>query len=105
MLSLTTDWDIGRLDPSFLNDLIRRVDVPEAEAICVSDTGIVLSPITEALEQDFGKPVFSANMASMWHASRLADVKEPIPHLGEFISNRNSMKVYRSSNRSCLVNG
>ncbi len=81
-LGLTTDWDIGRLDSSSLNDLIRKVDVPEAEAIFLSDTGIVLSPIAEALEKDLGKPVFSANMASMWHALQLAGVKEYLPHVG-----------------------
>ncbi|MCF8093663.1 MAG: hypothetical protein K9K21_01990 [Desulfotignum sp.] len=81
-LGLTMDWDIGRLDPSGLNDLIRKTDSPEADAIFVSDTGIVLSPVAETLEKDLGKPVFSANMASMWHALRLAGVKEPLPGLG-----------------------
>jgi len=81
-LGLTTDWEIGRLDPSSLYDLIRRVDVPEADAIFLSDTGIVLSPIAEALERDLGKPVFSANMASMWHALQLAGVKEKMPNVG-----------------------
>ena len=81
-LGLTTDWDIGRFDPSSLNDLIRKVDVPEADAIFLSDTGIVLSLIAEALERDLGKPVFSANMASMWHALQLAGVKESLPNIG-----------------------
>lgn len=81
-LGLTLDWDIGRLDPSALNDLVRRADVAEAEAIFVSDTGIVLSPIAETLESDLAKPVFSANMASMWHALQMAGVKEPLPDSG-----------------------
>ena len=81
-LGLTLDWDIGRLDPYTLNDVVRRTDRIEAEAVFVSDTGIVLSPIAEALERDLGKPVFSANMASMWHALQLAGVKESLPHLG-----------------------
>lgn len=81
-LGLTLDWDIGRLDPFALNELVRRADDPRAEAIFVSDTGIVLSPIAPALEKDLGKPVFSANMASMWHTLRLAGVREPLPDLG-----------------------
>jgi maleate isomerase len=81
-LGLTMDWDIGRLDPATLNDLIHEVDTDEAEAVFVSDTGIVLSPIAEALEQDLGKPVFSSNMASMYHALQLAGVNENMPHVG-----------------------
>ncbi|MGD2098612.1 MAG: hypothetical protein PVG35_13590 [Desulfobacterales bacterium] len=81
-LGLTQDWDIGRLDPATLNDLVHKVDTDEAEAVFVSDTGIVLSPIAEVLEQDLGKPVFSANMASMWHALQLAGVKDNLPNVG-----------------------
>jgi maleate isomerase len=81
-LGLTLDWDIGRLDFASLGDMVRSVDTAEADAVFVSDTGIILSPIAEALERDLAKPVFSANMASMWHALQLAGVKEPLPHLG-----------------------
>ncbi|MBS1248626.1 MAG: Arylmalonate decarboxylase [Chloroflexi bacterium] len=81
-LNLTTDWEIGNLDYAALRDLVRRANTPEAEAIFISDTGIVLSPIAQQLEEDLGKPVFSANMASMWQTLRLAGVREPRPGLG-----------------------
>lgn len=81
-LGLTLDWDIGRLGPAELNDLVHRADTPDADVLFVSDTGIVLSPFVEALEADLGKPVFSANIASMWHALRLAGVRESQPGLG-----------------------
>ena len=81
-LGLTQDWDIGRLDPATLNDLVHKVNTDEAEAVFVSDTGIVLSPIVEALEQDLCKPVFSSNMASMWYALQLAGVREKMPNVG-----------------------
>mgnify|MGYP006308130827 CR=1 FL=1 len=81
-LGLQLDWDIGRLGPYELNDLVHRADVPEAEAVFVSDTGIVLSPIVPTLEKDLGKPVFSANTASMWHALQLAGIQDPHPEGG-----------------------
>jgi maleate isomerase len=81
-LGLTLDWDIGTLGPAELHDLVHRADASEAGALFVSDTGIVLSPIAQALEDDLGKPVFSANMASIWHALQLASVQEAQPGLG-----------------------
>jgi len=81
-LALTTDWDIGRLAPPELRKLVLEADTPEAEAIFVSDTGIVLSPIAQSLEDDLGKPVFSANMASVWQTLRLAGVREAQAGLG-----------------------
>ena len=64
-LGLTLDWHINRLRSMELNDLIRRADRPPAEAVFVSDTCIVLSPMVEALETDLGKLVVSANMVTM----------------------------------------
>lgn len=81
-LGLTLDWDIGRLGPAELRRLIRQADAPEADAIFVSDTGIVLSPIAQKVEEDLGKPVFSANMASMWQTLHLAGVHERQSGLG-----------------------
>ena len=81
-LGLTLDWHINTLRPMDLADLIRRADRPTAEVVFVSDTCIVLSPLAEALEADLGKPVVSANMVTMWHALRLAGVRDPQPGLG-----------------------
>jgi maleate isomerase len=74
-LGLTLDWEIGTLGRAELNDLVHRADTPEAEPLFVSDTGIMLSPITRTVEDDLGRPVFSANTASMWHLLRLAGVR------------------------------
>lgn len=82
-LDLTHDWDIGTLGPAELRELVVEADDPRADAVFVSDTGIVLSPIAEKLEEDLGKPVFSANMATIWQALRLSGVNEPQDGLGE----------------------
>lgn len=87
-LGLTSDWEISMLRPVELSDLIRRANTPNAEAVFLSDTCIVLSPIAEALEADLGKPVFSANMATMWHALRLAGIQEPQNGVGRLFQSR-----------------
>lgn len=81
-LGLVRDWEISTLTPMDMAALVRQADVPEAEAVFLSDTCLVLSPLAEALEADLGKPVFSANMATMWHALRLAGIGETTPGTG-----------------------
>ena len=36
----------------------------------------------DALEQDLGKPVVSSNLATMWHALRLAGLRPRLDGLG-----------------------
>jgi maleate isomerase len=36
----------------------------------------------EALEQNLGLPVLSANQVAFWHAHRLADLHAPVIHYG-----------------------
>ena len=81
-LGLIRDWEISTLTPLDLASLVREADSPEAEAVFLSDTCLVLSPLAEALEADLGKPVFSANMVTMWHALRLAGVRDSPPGFG-----------------------
>lgn len=87
-LNLTLDWDIGRLGPEELRNLVMNANVDDAEAVFISDTGIILSPIVQSLEDDLGKPVISANMVSMWHMLRMAGIREPQPGLGRLFQLR-----------------
>ena len=79
---LVRDWEISALTPMELASLVREADSPRAEAVFLSDTCLVLSPLAEALEADLSKPVFSANMVTMWHALRLAGVGDALPKQG-----------------------
>jgi maleate isomerase len=81
-LGLIRDWEISTLTPMQMSALVREADAPEAEAVFLSDTCLVLSPLADALEADLGKPVFSANMVTMWHALRLAGVADSPPGFG-----------------------
>lgn len=81
-LGLVKDWDINTLSPMALASLIHEADAADAEAIFLSDTCLVLSPIVEALEADLGKPILSANMVTMWHALRLAGIQDGLPGRG-----------------------
>ena len=66
--------------------LARMVDTPEAEAVFLTGTGMPTLPVLEALEQDLAKPVISSASAMMWHALRLAGVRQPIPGYGRLLT-------------------
>ncbi len=65
--------------------LARLVDRPNAEAVFLSGTGMPTLPVLELLEQDLGKPVLSSAAAMMWHALRLAGVRQPISGYGRLL--------------------
>jgi maleate cis-trans isomerase len=66
--------------------LARAVDTPKAEAVFLTGTGMPTLPVLEALEQDLAKPVISSASAMMWHALRLAGVRQPIPGYGRLLT-------------------
>jgi maleate isomerase len=66
--------------------LARMVDKAEAEAVFLSGTGLPTLPVLETLEQDLRKPVLSSASAMMWHALRLAGVRQLIPGYGRLLT-------------------
>lgn len=55
--------------------LALEADSPEADAVFISCTNFRSLEVLDALEQDLGKPVVSANQATMWDLLRLAGVR------------------------------
>ena len=66
--------------------LARQVDREDAEAVFLSGTGMPTLPVLELLEQDLGKPVISSASAMMWHALRLAGVRQPVLGYGRLLT-------------------
>jgi maleate cis-trans isomerase len=66
--------------------LARSIDVETAEAVFLTGTGMPTLPVLELLEQDLGKPVISSASAMMWHALRLAGVRQAIPGYGRLLT-------------------
>jgi len=84
-LGLRDDREIGALSPGTAYRLAREVDRPEAEGLFVSCTNFPALPAVAALEADTGKPVVTSNQATIWHALRLAGVREPRPGFGRLL--------------------
>jgi len=61
---------------------------PDADAIFISCTNFATVEILDALEQDLGIPVISANQVTMWEALNLARVKPRKPGCGVLFTDR-----------------
>ncbi len=75
-------WEIGNLDPEDAYRAAVEADHPDAEAVFIAETSFRTQEAIEILEADLGKPVFSANGASMWHVVCLTGVNPVRPGLG-----------------------
>jgi maleate cis-trans isomerase len=66
--------------------LARDADVPGADGILLSGTGLPTVGVLEALERELGKPAVSSNQALLWRALRLAGVREPVAGFGRLLA-------------------
>jgi len=64
-----------------------RANVPAtAEAVFISGNGFRAVGTIQALEEDLGRPVLTANQVSFWNASRYAGVQAPVVHYGRIFA-------------------
>lgn len=63
-------WTVGYATTA---RLIRRADHPDAEAVIVSCTNLPTYDLIAPLERELGKPIVTANQATMWAALRALD--------------------------------
>lgn len=64
---------------------IRAACPPDADAILIAGTGLRCVGVIEALEQDTGRPVVSANQASLWRCLRQSGVGEAVTGYGRLL--------------------
>ncbi|MES0160336.1 MULTISPECIES: aspartate/glutamate racemase family protein [unclassified Mesorhizobium] len=70
--SLGLEEGIGELESEAIADLASAADVPQAEAIVLACTDLKTYSVIAELERALGKPVITANQATVWHACRIA---------------------------------
>ena len=64
---------------------IRERCPADADGVLIAGTGFRCVAILDALEQDLGRPVVSANQASLWHCLRSAGVRTPAEGYGSLL--------------------
>lgn len=72
-------------DVEALYTQIRQSCPDIADGVLIAGTGFRCVAIIDALEQDLGRPVITANQASLWHTLRLSGVRPRLAGYGRLL--------------------
>ncbi len=77
---------IREIPPDDIADQIRRTDIPESDAVFVSCTDYRAFEVTDALEDELGKPVLTSNQVTLWGVLRALGMSTSVPGFGRLLS-------------------
>ncbi len=77
---------IARVPPQSLHRFARHIDRPDADAIFISCTNVAAIEEIAAVEAACAKPIITSNLATIWHALRLAGINDRIEGFGRLLS-------------------
>jgi maleate cis-trans isomerase len=72
-------------EPEEVAALVRHADRPEADGLFVACTQVRAIDAADRLERELGKPVITANQASLWVCLRALKVPDPIRGFGRLL--------------------
>jgi len=74
--------------PERTGQLIKQVDVSDADAIFISGVGMPTIDALEKAESDLGKPIISSIAATMWNSIRVSGIKSEIQGYGSLLAGK-----------------
>tara|TARA_B100000686_G_C16548679_1_gene841333 strand:+ start:32 stop:778 length:747 start_codon:yes stop_codon:yes gene_type:complete len=63
---IQSDYDIGKVDPNYLYDVLSKIDMKDSDGLFVSCTALPVLQIIDKLEKKLNKIVLSSNQALIW---------------------------------------
>lgn len=87
MVGLNLSCDIEAVEPAETREIVEsQVDRPDADAVFISCTGMRTAEVISEMETSLGKPVVTANQATLWHVGQLAGVGMNRPARGRLLA-------------------
>lgn len=80
---IASDLDIGKVDESYLFEVLAKIDLSESDALFISCTALPALSIIDKLEKKLNRVVLSSNQALIWDALNLIGNKEPVKGFGK----------------------
>jgi maleate isomerase len=78
--------DQRAIHPGQLYEWVRNHTPRSAEAVFIGGNGLRAIGVIQALEQDLGRPVLTANQVAFWHALWLSGSRTSILGYGQIFS-------------------
>lgn len=85
-LGISDGFELASPSPAALFELGMKGCHKSADALVISCLNTRSHTVIDALERALGKPVISSTQATLWHALRLAGIKDAIPGYGRLMS-------------------
>ena len=84
---IEADYDIGKVDPDYLFEVLSQVDLNGAEGLFVSCTALPALSIIDKLEKKLNTPVLSSNQALIWDTLVKINRNESVNGFGKLFDN------------------
>jgi len=80
---IASDLDIGKVDESYLFEVLAKIDLSESDALFISCTALPALSIIDKLEKKLNRVVLSSNQTLIWDALNLIGNKELVKGFGK----------------------
>ena len=80
---IDSDLDIGKVDETYLFEVLSQIDLKDSDALFVSCTALPVLSIIEKLEEKLNKIVLSSNQTLIWDTLNAIDYKNNIEGFGK----------------------
>ena len=84
---ISSDIDIGKVDPDYLYDVLSKMQLNDADALFISCTALPALSIIDKLEKKLGKFVLSSNQTLIWDTLEKIGKNKSIQGFGKLFSN------------------
>jgi maleate isomerase len=84
---IEADYDIGKVDPDYLFEVLSQVDLNGAEGLFVSCTALPALSIIDKLEKKLNTTVLSSNQALIWDTLVKINRNESVNGFGKLFDN------------------
>ncbi len=92
-------FDHAKIQPKEIYQKVKENITPDSEAVFISCTQLRALEVIDMLEQDIGKPVYSAVQASAWQAYQAMGITPEIATGGRLLRNLGNGKELNRDNR------